>query len=400
MEAYPLHDNGSGLRASSHRRPLPDLICLSHLRWNSVHQRTQHLMTRWARERRVFFVEAPLLDEETSDDGTLALHNQGVFVATTRIGPEISPRGCIAAQARLLDRLLAQYRIEDYVLWYDTPMALPFTHHLQPRRAIYDCLENSAIVSDSPPERRRYEAALLAHVDMVLTGGQSLYEAKRMLHPSVHLFPSGIDRDHFAQAHHKLPEPTDQLLIPHPRIGFFGVIDDRMDLALIGGLAKERPSWHIVLLGPIVKLDPQLLPRRPNIHYLGMKSYVELPAYLRGWDVATLPLARNEAARYISPTRVLEYLAAGKPVVSTSLQDIVYPYGQQGLVQIADTVPEFAAAVEDAMAQDSTLMQPCIEAALSRNTWEQTWQSMKQLIDGEPSTNACAQLARPTLSWP
>ena len=182
---------------------------------------------------------------------------------------------------------------------------------------------------------------MLARADLVFTGGQSLYEAKRGQHPRVFAFPSSVDAAHFARARRATDDPADQAAIPHPRLGFFGVIDERMDLDLLAAIADARPDWHLVIIGPVVKVDPASYRERANIHYLGKKDYQELPGYLAGWDVALLPFAINESTRFISPTKTPEYLAAGKPVVSTPIRDVVRPYGMRGLVHIAATADDF-----------------------------------------------------------
>ncbi len=197
-----------------------------------------------------------------------------------------------------------------------------------------------------------------------------------------------MDIAHFAQARQVTADPPDQASIPHPRLGFVGVIDERMDLQLLTGIADQRPDWHLVMLGPVVKIDPGSLPRRPNIHYLGSKAYSDLPAYIAGWDVALLPFARNDATRFISPTKTPEYLAAGRPVVSTSIRDVVRPYGQQGLVRIADDAPEFVRACLDAMAEDGVARMTQADAFLRQTSWDGTWSRIRLRLDDVLSTDA------------
>jgi UDP-galactopyranose mutase len=225
------------------------------------------------------------------------------------------------------------------------------------------------------------EANLLARADLVFTGGQSLYEAKRGQHPRVFAFPSSVDAAHFARARREIEDPADQAAIPHPRLGFFGVIDERMDLDLLAAVADARPDWHLAIIGPVVKVDPALLPKRANIHYLGKKDYQELPAYLAGWDVALLPFAINESTRFISPTKTPEYLAAGKPVVSTPIRDVVRPYGMRGLVHIAATADDFVQAIAQALAEDGDARMQRADAFLAQESWDRTWERMRRLIE-------------------
>jgi UDP-galactopyranose mutase len=213
----------------------------------------------------------------------------------------------------------------------------------------------------------------------VFTGGASLHERKRHRHANVHLFPSSVDVAHFARARAAQPDPTDQAGLSHPRLGYVGVIDERMDLELLAAVADARPDWSLVMLGPVVKIDPGTLPQRPNIHYLGARPYDSLPSYLAGWDVALLPFALNDATRFISPTKTPEYLAAGKPVVSTPIRDVVIPYGQRRLVRIADSPGAFIAAAELALRDRAA--PPETDAFLAATSWDATWQGMRMLVD-------------------
>jgi glycosyltransferase involved in cell wall biosynthesis len=247
---------------------------------------------------------------------------------------------------------------------------------------VYDCMDELAQFKFAPPELREREQELFQKADLVFTGGQRLYEAKREQHDDAHAFPSSIDKDHFGQARSTtLAEPADQANIAHPRVGFFGVVDERLDIELLGQLATNHPQWQFVIIGPVVKIDPASLPHNENIHYLGGKNYQELPAYLRGWDVATLLFARNESTEFISPTKTPEYLAAGRPVVSTSIRDVVRPYGELNLVQIADEPKEFGAAIARALEQGKDAdWRTRTDDYLATISWDLTWQNMVNLM--------------------
>lgn len=284
-------------------------------------------------------------------------------------------------QASLLPGFLRDYAISDYLLWYYTPMALEFTRRLKPRAVVYDCMDELSAFSGAPAAMRDREQELLARADVVFTGGQTLFESKRHSHANVHPFPSSVDVAHFARARPVQPDREDQAHIPHPRLGFFGVVDERMDLELLRQVAAARPDWHLIIVGPVVKIDPSLLPVAANIHYLGPQQYEDLPAYLAGWDVALLPFARNEATRFISPTKTPEYLAAGKPVVSTSIRDVIRPYGIAGLARIADDPADFVAAVEAALSEDSAQRLRQVDAFLTQTSWDGTWTRMYHLIN-------------------
>ena len=227
-------------------------------------------------------------------------------------------------------------------------MMLGWARNLEPRAVVYDCMDQLSAFKDAPPELIHREKALFEKTDLVFTGGRSLYEAKRHEHSSVHAFPSSIDKEHFAQALTIRNGVSEQSEMAHPRVGFIGVVDERADLDLLAAVADLLPQVNFIMVGPIVKIEESSLPRRTNIHYLGQKNYVELPAVLAGWDVAMMPFALNESTRYISPTKTPEFLAAGLPVVSTPIADVVEPFGNQGLVRIASTPQDFAECISAA----------------------------------------------------
>jgi UDP-galactopyranose mutase len=337
-------------------------------------------MTRCARDRRVFFVEEPLFQPGVTPQ-LLIEQSDMVRVVVPQLPQGISPEDAIVAQRRLLEQLIEAERMSSYVLWYYTPMALPFTDRLSPVAVVYDCMDELSAFKGAPAILKAREAELMRRASLVLTGGQSLFEAKRHLHSNIHPFPSSVDVAHFAQARRITKEPADQAELPRPRLGFFGVIDERMDLPLLDAVAAARPDWHLVMLGPVVKIDPESLPQRANIHYLGSKRYDELPQYIAGWDVALLPFARNEATRFISPTKTPEYLAAGRAVVSTSIRDVVRPYGKQGLVRIADDPQAFVQACMAAMSEDPGKRITQADAFLRQTSWDGTWTRIRAQLD-------------------
>ena len=370
----------AGQRPEPAAHSIPDLICLSHLRWGFVFQRPQHLMTRFARERRVFFVEEPVV-AEGGPRLVMSADPSGVWVATPHLPSTLTASAGQEWQQRFLTALIGEAGCDPYVLWYWTPMALPFSRTLEPLAVVFDCMDELSAFAFAPPELIALESDLLARADLVFTGGRALYQAKRHRHPHVHLFPSSVDAAHFARARSASADPPDQARLPLPRLGYFGVIDERMDLDLVTGVADARPQWQFVFIGPVVKIDAGQLPVRSNLHFLGQRPYAALPDYLAGWDVALLPFAHNAATRFISPTKTPEYLAAGRPVVSTSLTDIVRPYGELGLVQIADTVDGFVAAIETAMARRTPDWLHRVDAFLAGESWDRTVNGMSALLD-------------------
>ena len=362
-----------------------DLVCISHLRWDFVYQRPQHLMTRAAKTRRVFFVEEPRFEEKVAVRLEVRRDKSGVLVVTPFLPSGLLESEVHAHFAQLLEQLLEYHTVEDYTLWVYTPMPLPALFTLsesghKPQLVIYDCMDELANFRFAPPELRERETQLFAWADVVFTGGYSLYEAKCKQHTNVHPFPSSVDVDHFAKATINPEEPNDLQNVPHPRVGFIGVIDERMDTELLRQVAENRPDWHFVMIGPVVKISEDELPRGGNVHYLGQKQYDELPAYLAHIDVAMMPFAINDSTRFISPTKTPEYLAAGKPVISTPIRDVVRPYGEKDLVVIAENSSEFIKGLEHLINEDQTQRQSRATAHVNRLSWDGTWQSMERCM--------------------
>ncbi|MGZ8365918.1 MAG: glycosyltransferase family 1 protein [Nitrospira sp.] len=357
-----------------------DIVCLSHLRWNWVFQRPQQLLTRAATRNRVFFIEEPLFDAPNNPFIECTSPHPNVIVAVPHLPRTGSDTTVDEVLQALLPSLLEQHAVRQYLLWYYTPMALTYSRDLTPHAVVYDCMDQLAGFAGAPPEIFTLERELLERCDLLFTGGLSLYEAKRKGHSNAHCFPSSVDVAHFRQAREAVGDPADQAAIPHLRLGYCGVIDERLDLSLIAEVARARPAWQIVLIGPVAKIDKGSLPQAGNIHYLGPKPYQELPAYMGGWDVAWMPFARNEATRFISPTKTPEYLAAGQPVVSTSIQDVVRTYGRQGLVRIADSAQDTIRAVQESFCEDPLARLAKVDQLLRHQSWDETWRQMESLI--------------------
>lgn len=368
------------------QRTRPTLLCLSHLRWGFVYQRPQHVMSRLARDYDVIFFEEPVFEDLAEDRATPRLdHSQpapGIEVIVPRLAHSLSEEQIAEAQGQLLDEMLLARGDAELLLWYLTPMSLAFTDHLKGNVTIFDCMDELSAFRGAPVRLVDMERELMARADVVFTGGYSLWEVKQRQHDNAHPVPSSVDIAHFAAARDGLADPVDQADIAHPRMGFFGVIDERFDIELVEKLATLRPDWQIVLIGPVVKIDPATLPQLPNIHYLGGKSYDELPAYLAGWDVALMPFAINESTRFISPTKTPEYLAGGCPVVSTPIHDVIRGYGQSGAVTIADTAGAFVAAIDAALGlKGSAEFLQSADAALDGMSWDTTSRFMKEQIE-------------------
>lgn len=364
----------------SFEKSVQNLVCFSHLRWNFVYQRPQHLLSRASKQWRIWFIEEPIWGEEVKVE--VRAINDNLHVVVPHVKHGTPGEEVLAYQRSVVDQLLEKERVTDFIAWYYTPMALEFSAHLKPQLTIYDCMDELSAFLGAPPQLLEQEKRLIQQADLVFTGGYSLYEAKQKRHPRVFAFPSSIDYNHFCQARRPMPDPSDQRNLPNPRIGFCGVIDERFDCGLFSELAQHRSDWQFVMLGPIVKVNPACLPHAANIHYLGMKSYQELPAYFSNWDVAILPFALNESTRFISPTKTPEYLSAGLPVVSTPIRDVVRTYGNAGYVQIADNAKAFEESIETALLGRHPSDWAAIDLFLTENSWNKTWSDMARIMHG------------------
>jgi UDP-galactopyranose mutase len=371
------------------RPDMQHLIVFSHLRWSFVYQRPQQLLSRLASHYHVIFIEEPVCGAgrarfERSSQGP----NLDVLVPRT----PVTAAGFHDDQMPVLQPLLSDYLrengIDDYLVWFYTPMALPLLEELEPRAIVYDCMDELSAFKDAPTQLRERESALLARADLVFTGGPALYEAKRYRHHNVHCLPSAVDADHFSPAC-LIPDSAEaieaerlQASIGRPRLGYFGVIDERLDLGLLTRLADERRDVHLVMAGPVVKIDPALLPRRPNIHWLGLQPYARLPYLVAQWDACLIPFAINESTRYTSPTKTLEYMAAEKPVISTAVHDVVALYGD--LVRIAADVDQFIDACDEALIETGRERSRRLGETLKTVawfSWDQSAETVRQAIE-------------------
>ena len=364
------------------------LIVFSHLRWGFVYQRPQHLLSRLAKTFKVVVVEEPVHD---TGPARLERVSQGTNLELLVPHTPVEAPGFHDDQLSVLQPLLASYLrengIDDYLIWFYTPMALPLMTPLRPRAVIYDCMDELSAFKNAPRQLRQRETALLRTAQLVLTGGPALYESKVGLNPNVHCLPSSVDAAHFAPTGLD-PHSADSACalalqghLPQPRLGFYGVIDERFDLALLEQIARARPHWQLVMVGPVVKIDPAQLPTMANIHWLGMQSYAVLPHLMAGWDVCLMPFALNESTRFISPTKTLEYMAGEKPVVSTPVHDVVGLYGD--VVRIAASAAQFVEACEQALretAAERELRVTAMRGMVRRSSWDAAAAKVQRLL--------------------
>lgn len=372
------------------------LVVFSHLRWNFVWQRPQHLLSRLASNCRVIFIEEPITHSpEARLERVVPCAGVQVWRPHVKGDAPGFHDDHLPALQQMVGEALKEQKVTDYWVWFYTPMAYPLASMLSPRGIVYDCMDELSAFKNAPRQLIQRENALFKAADLVFTGGPSLYNAKRSRHPSVYCFPSSVDAAHFAKA---AQDHSLQAHLPRPRLGWAGVIDERVNLDLLAAVADARPEWQLVMVGPIVKIDPASTPQRDNIHWLGQQSYDDLPEFISGWDVCMLPFALNEATRFISPTKILEYMACGRPSVSTSIRDVVEPYTD--VVSIADTPEEFVAACDAILARDEdrrAAHAKALASVVARTSWDRTARAMADLIaqvearrerEEEPAANA------------
>ena len=362
------------------------LVVFCHLRWDFVYQRPQHLLSRIAKHRRVVVIEEPVADAAGAARWERSMPEPNVLVCRPRTPSRAAGFGGeqLPSLTNLLGALAAEEGLHGAVAWLYTPLALSLAETLDPSIVVYDCMDELSLFLNAPPDLPEREAELMARADVMFAGGRSLYRAKHDRHANIFCFPSSVDALHFRQA--AGPEPVvadapDQATLPHPRLGFYGVIDERLDLSIVDALARAHPEWQIVMVGPVVKIDPATLPRHPNLLWTGQRRYDELPAYLAGWDVCLLPFALNDATRFISPTKTLEYMAAERPIVSTPITDVAESYGD--VVALARTPADFVAACEASLAEtdvERTRRIGHMRAILAHTSWDATATSMQHLV--------------------
>lgn len=377
------------------------IIVFSHLRWDFVYQRPQQLLARLATKHRIIFFEEPIHHQDADAFIETSSPEPGVLVCkphtpSSQIGFHDEQ---IPLLMQLLQQLIREQKLTEYLAWFYTPMALPLLRGLKPKLVVYDCMDELSGFLNAPTQIVQRERELLKLADLVFTGGPSLYEAKKGLNHSVHCFSSSVDTAHFSQARNPQIEHPAQCLLPRPRFGFFGVLDERLDLALLHALAKAHPDWQLIMVGPVVKIAPDTLPKGKNVQYFGKQEYSDLPSFLAGWDVCLLPFALNDATRFISPTKTLEYMAAEKPVVSTRITDVARPYGE--IVAIADDAAGFIRACEEALlltAEKRASMQRAMRSVLAHTSWDATVQQMDQLLEEALDKKGEAQQPRNKIS--
>jgi glycosyltransferase involved in cell wall biosynthesis len=347
-----------------------DMIVFCHLRWQFVYQRPQHIISRMSQTMKILFIEETIHNEENENSGNLIIVDEMLHV----LQPNVRNIEAIAA---LIPAYVKNKSIA--IGWFYSASFSPLLESIHFENVVYDCMDELSLFKGAPEHLINQEKYLMAHADIIFTGGKSLYESKKELHPNVHCFPSSVDESHFAQALNGISIPSDIVHVPSPIVGYYGVIDERIDLYLIDQAAEKMPHVSFVMIGPLAKIEDSDLPKRDNIYYLGMKSYDELPHYLKAFDIAMMPFALNDATKYISPTKTLEYMAAGKPIISTKIMDVVRDYSS--CVSLVDSPDDLCNAITMLLdTKNQSSMNQEYFKILQKTSWDATVAAMKSII--------------------
>ncbi|HEX8561702.1 MAG TPA: glycosyltransferase [Flavobacterium sp.] len=348
-----------------------DMVVFCHLRWEFVYQRPQHIISRLAKNFKILLIEEPIPHSpEEANTGNLHKISENLHI--------LQPKTASIAEIKnVLPQFVSDTSIN--IGWFYSPSFVSLLPEFNFGTIIYDCMDELTLFKGAPAELLEQEKFLISNADIIFTGGKSLYESKKQLHDHVYCFPSSVDQEHFAKALNGVSIPDDIANIPSPIVGYFGVIDERIDLQLLEQTAKINPEVSFVMIGPLAKIGDHDLPRLENIHYLGMKSYNVLPNYLKAFSVAMMPFALNDATKFISPTKTLEYIAAGKPIISTAIKDVVRDYSH--CVSIVDSAENFTEAIDKALGKtDKLALDADYREILEKTSWNNTVSQMSQII--------------------
>lgn len=342
-----------------------DMIVFCHLRWDFVFQRPQHLITRLSRDYRILVVEEPI---QTRLNGSGPFKIKEISPNIHICQPPVSDMNDIGTYLR------KKLNHSSFTVgWFYSPAFVGVLDELDFETVVYDCMDELTLFKGASPHLLEQENTLLASADMVYTGGKSLYESKTKKHHNVFCFPSSVDVEHFATPGNSTP-PDDIRNIPAPVVGYYGVIDERIDLELLKRTVEKTPDASFVMIGPLCKITEEELPKADNIYYLGMKSYEELPAYLQCFDIAMMPFALNDSTRFISPTKTLEYMSAMKPIISTKIKDVVRDYSH--CIMLVENESDF----QKAIIRPAKDFEKAYAEILEKTSWDNTAARMDAII--------------------
>lgn len=345
-----------------------DVIVFCHYRWQFVYQRPQHIIGRLATNLKVLFIEEPLLNPDSNRSGNLIVMNDNLHI----LQPNVQN---IESIAHIIPEYVTNKSVP--VGWFYSPSFSPLLKHINFQTVIYDCMEEPSLIKGDSKDAINQEKYLMSRADIIFTNGRSLYESKKQRHSNVHLFPGSVDKSHFYKASNWNTVPDDIAHIQSPIVGYYGIIDERIDFSLLHETALKLPNVSFVMIGPLMA-DVQNLPKEANIHYLDMKSYDEMPHYLKAFDIAMMPFVVSDATKYISPAKTLEYMAAGKPIISTKTGDVV---DYRICVNVIETAEEFCNAITfllDRMDRLSLEME--YYSILKKTSWDAVTHKMESMI--------------------
>lgn len=358
-----------------------DIVAFSHLRWDYVYQRPQQILERFGKKHKVLFIEEQIPHVSLHGIPNIVEVSKNI----TALQPRIHHENFLKEYEELLDKYLPRFGIKDPVLWFYGPGFEKLAEKVEHTAIVYDCMdEHSAFKNAYSEGLIKNERNLLAKADIVFTGGKSLFEAKKEFVKNIHCFPSSVDIAHFQKALEKDTKvPKDLLSIKKPVVAYYAVIDERADLELIAEIADLMPKYSFVMIGPVAegKVNINDLPKRENIYWMGGKPYDQLPNYLKGFDICMMPFALNQATKFISPTKTLEYMAALKPIISTPVYDVARDYSE--MVSIVTNAKEFKEAVEYYLNEPKDKKDKRVELqkeVLKKTSWDQTANQMEDLI--------------------
>ncbi len=356
------------------------IVCFSDISWNVKFQRPHQLFSQAKRINIIIFIEKPLLQRSGKPNHFISRVSDNILILTPVITDEDPESTIHETVEQLLTEKLKSHNTTEYICWYYSPKAINYSQKLTPKLIIFDCMDECCGYEGADTEVNESEKKLLEVTDLVFTGGRSLCNAKKLLHKNVHLFPDSIDYERFngntKQAKKNIIKK------PAAKIGYFGVIDERLDLNLLDKIAANKPKWKFEIAGPIVENMHGKLPERKNITFTGDIRDEEIPSIIGEWDAAILPYSKNNSTENTAPSRLLVYFAANKNIVSTSINDIVHYFGENGMVRIADEPDDFVKALEAAIKyKPEAEWQKKVDSIIRKTTWEKTWNGMSKKIN-------------------
>lgn len=372
--------------------PGPPIIAFCHLPWSGVWQRPQQFLSRLSRRHRVLFVEtycSPVANPENRSQPAPGYPN--VTILQMHL-PEArwSDGHYIDLQRR---RLLDEFRgsnasYDDPILWFNDPMAVvAFAGHCAEAAIVYDCMDELAQFKGAPPELAVRERELLRVADVVFCGGRKMRDKRLPLNPNTYFYGTGVDCAHFGRVSDPALAVDPQIAALGDRVlGYFGVIDERIDYDLLAALADALPDCQIAMVGPTAKVDPAGFPQRPNLHWLGRREYADLPAITKGFAVCLMPFALNAATEYINPTKALEYLAAGRPVVSTAIAEVLTNFAD--VCHVGRSRDEFIAACRACLDTPDPARRAAGLQLAQANTWDAITAKLEAHLVASTETHA------------